>query len=174
MGTTLYVCIQIARERGIPQEILTSATNSLVAVNVCADFVYNRFQVALEVFKDIVCIRDSHRANDPSLAADNPPKNRCIDDLSPDEAYRWTRFTKEQLHLLLLHLRIPEWLPAVTGRYIITGEEVLLVALTRIATGDAFYDFIPSKFGGYNGPLPSSGLSTTFLLRFTTRLQVIQ
>jgi hypothetical protein len=36
MGTSLYVFIEIARERGgIPQEIFTSATNSLVAVHMC-------------------------------------------------------------------------------------------------------------------------------------------
>jgi hypothetical protein len=82
-------------------------------------------------------------------AENNTPKNRRIDDLSEDEAYRWTQFTKAQLHLLLLHLRIPEWLPEMPScRHIFTGEEVLLVALTRIATGDAFYDFVPSKFGG--------------------------
>jgi hypothetical protein len=115
---------------------------------VCAGFVYNRFQVASEALKDIVCIRESHRANDPSMQEDNLPKNRRIDELSPEEAYRWTRFTKEQLHRLLLHLRMPERLPAVAGQYIFTGEEVLLVCLTRIATGNNFYDFIPCKFGG--------------------------
>jgi hypothetical protein len=112
-------------------------------------FVYNCFKTVFQAFKDIVCIRTSHRATDPAVHAENnTPKNRRIDDLSEDEAYRWTRFTKAQLHLLYLHLRIPEWLPSTASRYIFTGEEVLLVALTRIATGDAFYDFIPSKFGG--------------------------
>jgi hypothetical protein len=33
-------------------------------------------------------------------------------------------------------------------QHVFTGEEVLLVCLTCIATGDAFYDFIPAKFGG--------------------------
>jgi hypothetical protein len=115
---------------------------------VFAGFFYNRFHIAFEAFKDIVCIRESHRANDPSVLAESSPKNRRIDDLSPEEAYRWTRFTKAQLHLLLLHLRIPEWLPGTASRWVFTGEEVLIVCLTRIATGDAFYDFIPSKFGG--------------------------
>jgi hypothetical protein len=151
MGTTLYIFIQIMTERGIPQEILASATNSLVAVYyMFAGFFYNRFHIAFEAFKDIVCFRESHRANDPSVLADNPPKNRRIDDLSPEEAYMWTRFAQAQLHLLLLHLCIPEWLPstATASRWVFTGEEVLLVCLTRIATGDAFYDLIPSKFGG--------------------------
>jgi hypothetical protein len=108
MGTLLYVFIEFARERGgIPLEIFTSASNSLAAVYMCAGFVYNRFQVASEALKDIVCIRESHRANSPSMQEDNVPKNRRIDDLSPEEAYRWTRFTKEQLHHLLLHLRMP-------------------------------------------------------------------
>ena len=148
MGTTLYIFIQIMTERGIPQEMLASATNSFLAVYVFAGFFYNRFHIAFEAFKDIACIRESHRANDPSVLAESSPKNRRIDDLSPEEAYRWTRFTKAQLHLLLLHLLIPEWLPSTASRWVFTGEEVLLVCLTRIATGDAFYDFIPSKFGG--------------------------
>jgi hypothetical protein len=82
------------------------------------------------------------------VLSDNPPKNRRIDDLSPEEAYRWTRFTQAQRHLLLLHLRILDWLPSTASRWVFTGEEVLFVCLTRIATGDVFYDFIPSKFGG--------------------------
>jgi hypothetical protein len=149
IGTTLYIFIQMATERGIPREFVVRARSCFVAVYMSACFVYtNGFKVFFQAFKDIVCIRASHRANDPAMQAENAPKNRRIDDLSPDEAYRWTRFTKAQLYLLLLHLRIPEWLPSTTNRYRFTGEEVLLVSLTRIDTGEAFYDFIPSKFGG--------------------------
>jgi hypothetical protein len=40
MGTSLYVFIEFARERGgIPQEIFTIAMNSLVAMHMCAGFV---------------------------------------------------------------------------------------------------------------------------------------
>ena len=34
-----------------------------------------------------------------------PPKNRAFADLSEEVAYGWTRFTKEQLIILFLHLR---------------------------------------------------------------------
>jgi hypothetical protein len=61
MGTTLFVFIRIAIERGAPQEILVSANKSLLAVYVYASFFYNQFRVTFAAFKDIVCVRESHR-----------------------------------------------------------------------------------------------------------------
>jgi hypothetical protein len=64
-----------------------------------------------------------------------PPRNRSINELLEDKAKELTRFTKDQLHLLLRHWRIPDLL--VTGpRYQFTSEEVLIVCLARIASGD--------------------------------------
>jgi hypothetical protein len=60
----------------------------------------------------------------------SPPKCRSIDEISEEEAKELTRFTKEQLLLLLLHWRIPDNL--MTGPwYHFTGEEILLICLSK-------------------------------------------
>jgi hypothetical protein len=78
-----------------------------------------------------------------------PPRNRAIDDLSEENAYAWTRFRKHQLRLLMVHLRIPN--TVVIGprhRYRFSGEEILIICLSRLATGDPWTRLIPSHFGG--------------------------
>jgi hypothetical protein len=52
-----------------------------------------------------------------------PPKNRSIDEISDEFAYTFTRFTKEQLRILFLHLRIPQVI-SIPNRHRFTGEEV--------------------------------------------------
>ena len=79
----------------------------------------------------------------------SPPRNRLIDDLSEEDAYSLTRFRKHQLRLSMVHLRIPN--RVVIGprhRYRFGGEELLIVCLARIATGDPWTRLIPSHFGG--------------------------
>ena len=76
-----------------------------------------------------------------------PPRNRTIDELSEEDAYALTRFRKHQLRLLMLHLRIPNTV-AIGPRYRFSGEELLIVCLTRFATGDPWTRLIPSHFGG--------------------------
>jgi hypothetical protein len=77
----------------------------------------------------------------------SPPRNRSIDEISEEKAKELTRFTKEQLRLLLLHWRMPDVI--VTGpRYQFTGEEVLLICLSKIATGDPWTRLIDGFFGG--------------------------
>ena len=76
-----------------------------------------------------------------------PPRNRSIDDLTENKAKELTRFTKDQLRILLVHWRIPE--TVIAGyRHKFTGEEVLLVSLSRIATGDPWTRLIDGNFGG--------------------------
>ncbi len=76
-----------------------------------------------------------------------PPRNRSINELSEDKAKELTMFTKDQLHLLLRHWRIPDLI--VTGPcYQFTGEEVLIVCLARIASGDPWTWLIDGFFGG--------------------------
>ncbi len=76
-----------------------------------------------------------------------PQKNRSINELSDSKAKELTRFTKEQLHILLIHWCIPE---TVVAGYChkFPGEEVLLVSLARIATGDPWTRLIDGNFGG--------------------------
>jgi len=79
--------------------------------------------------------------------AETPPRNRSIDELSEENAKSLTRFNKDQLHQLLLHWRIPAVI--VTGqRYSFTGEEVLIISLAKLATGDPWTRLIPGFFGG--------------------------
>ena len=66
----------------------------------------------------------------------HPNQNRTIDSLDPSFAYQYTRFTKDQLHLLKAHLRIPNSVYLPRRRYRFTGEELLVVCLAKIATGD--------------------------------------
>ena len=78
---------------------------------------------------------------------ETPPRNRSIDELSDEDARSLTRFNKEQLRLLLLHWRIPEVI-ITEQRYRFSGEEMLIVGLTKIATGDPWTRLIPGYFGG--------------------------
>jgi hypothetical protein len=87
------------------------------------------------------------RRNDLFPLVNAPPRNRSIDDLSEETAKQLTRFMKDQLRILLLHWRIPN--DIVTGpRYQFTGEEVVIVCLARIATGDPWTRLIDGFFGG--------------------------
>ena len=80
--------------------------------------------------------------------ANRPPINRIIDNLSESDALEFTRFRKSQLQLLLLHLRIPNIVITAPNRYRFTGEELLIVCLTYIASGMPWTYFIEYKFGG--------------------------
>ncbi len=99
----------------------------------------------------------------------SPPRNRSIDDLLEETAKQLTRFMKDQLHILLLHWRIPNVI--VTGpRHQFTGEEVVFVCLSRIATGDPWtrlIDGFVEEICG-DGHMHSDGSSTICLLCFTT------
>ena len=73
---------------------------------------------------------------------ETPPRNRSIDELSKENAKSLTWFNKDQLHQLLLHWQIPAVI--VTGQwYSFTGEEVLIVSLAKLATGDPWTRLIP-------------------------------
>jgi hypothetical protein len=78
-----------------------------------------------------------------------PPCNGTIDALSEKDAYAWTQFHKHQLRLLMVHLCIPN---IVVGgprqRYRFSGEELLAVCLSFLATGDPWTRLIPIHFGG--------------------------
>ena len=75
----------------------------------------------------------------------SPQRNRTIEELNDVDAREWTRFTKEQLRLLLLHLRIPLQVKVKECHY--TGEEMMIISLTKIATGCTYNDLFKNKFG---------------------------
>ena len=104
----------------------------------------NEMNVLTEVEVDIRALRSEDR---PPLVL-HPPKNRTIDELDPAFALGFTRFTKEQLHKLFVHLRLPNTVILPRRRYRFSGEEVLIICLARLATGDPWNRLIPSNFGG--------------------------
>ncbi len=78
--------------------------------------------------------------------AETPPRNRSIDELSDEDARSLTRFNKEQLRLLLVHWRIPEVI-ITEQQYRFSREEMLIVGLTKLATGDPWTRPLPGYFG---------------------------
>ncbi len=78
---------------------------------------------------------------------DTPPKNRSIDEISDEDAYRLTRFRRDQLRILLTHWRIPD-VVITQQRHRFTGEEILLVCLAKLGTGIPWTRLIPDNFGG--------------------------
>jgi hypothetical protein len=77
----------------------------------------------------------------------SPPKNRSIDEISEEFSYNFTHFTKEQLRLLMLHLRIPCFV-ITHDHHKFTEDEILIICLARLATGDPWTRLIPGNFGG--------------------------
>lgn len=77
-----------------------------------------------------------------------PIKNRRIDDLDANFAYQYTQFSKEQLHQLFTHLGLPTTVILPRRQYRFTKEEILVVCLAKLATGEPWNRLIPLNFGG--------------------------
>ena len=58
-------------------------------------------------------------------------RNRTIEEMSEDHCKSYTRFKKDELHQLYHHLRTPETF-RTPDRHSFTGEEALLIFLTRV------------------------------------------
>ncbi len=91
---------------------------------------------------DILIIRHNNRVYCPF-----PPKKKKIDELSEEDAYTWTHFTKSQLHQLYIHLCLPLNVTSPHWRAL-TGEEILIITLTMCDSGEAWIHMVPSKFEG--------------------------
>lgn len=83
-------------------------------------------------------------------------KNRIIEDLDEEWARTNTRFAKNELQLLLLHLHIPEYfIQEHRETHKLLGEIVLLISLVYMAHGTPFYNLVdlfggnPREFGIY-------------------------
>jgi hypothetical protein len=113
---------------------------------------YNKCLMMLCVYEVDLLIQDETnllflRRNELFPLINAPPRNRSIDDILEEMAKQLTRFTKDQLRLLLLHWRIPNVI--VTGpHYQFSGEEILLVSMAKIATGDPWTRLIDRFFCG--------------------------
>ena len=76
-----------------------------------------------------------------------PHMNRTIDSINKDvDCYYLTRFTKQQLKLLYLHLRIPKKFTAYNSHHF-DGEFVLILSLTYLASAENMKS-LTYKFGG--------------------------
>ena len=75
-----------------------------------------------------------------------PPINRRINDITDEWARTNTRFTKDELRQLILHLRIPLQFRLMLD-YVLAGETVLLISLVYMAHATPFY-LLDEKFGG--------------------------
>lgn len=96
---------------------------------------------------DVRALRRRHRGPLPI----QPPRNRTIAELTDDNADAWMRLNKEQLEQLLVHLRLKDRTfhigrPGRANR--VSGEEILLICLTRICTGKSYNDLVLDCFGG--------------------------
>jgi hypothetical protein len=83
---------------------------------------------------------------DRQVRKKKPPRNRTIQELDESDAYKWTRFTKEQLQDLLDGWRLPNDIRLKWGEKA-TGEEVVILSLTKKGTGKTFTD-LEKTFGG--------------------------
>lgn len=103
-----------------------------------------------DLYLESIVLRNRHLP--PPNTYTSPPINRTINSMSESDCLLWTRFTKPQLRKLFVHLRIPEGRINVLSfrpnnfRWF-TGEEILIISLTKLATGEAWFR-MTSKFGG--------------------------
>ena len=82
---------------------------------------------------------------EPGVVEDE--RNRTIDDMSEDHCKSYTRFKKHELRQLYLHLRIPETF-RTANRYLFTGEESMLIFLTRVGGTFQTWRSMEFIFGG--------------------------
>ena len=77
-----------------------------------------------------------------------PPKiRRTINSLSSDtEAELYTRFTRDELHVLFNYLRFPLGKVRVAG-HVFTTEEIFVFSLTFLSKGETFIS-MKDNFGG--------------------------
>jgi len=111
-------------------------------------FCYLRLDTLILEEQELVGITRDEGEAAVAREADTPPRNRSIEALSEGDAYRLTRFRKEQLQVLMVHWRIPAQVVTARNRYVFTGEEMLIICLTRLATGLSWTQLSKDVFGG--------------------------
>lgn len=76
----------------------------------------------------------------------SPEVKRTISSLTPEEAYAFTGFSKENLRKLLLHLRFPPLFEC--GGFVFSGESSLIMYLHQLRHGHSFLTMASDAFGG--------------------------
>ena len=91
----------------------------------------------------------SNRSTFSGLDNRFPPK-KCqhIDELSASECQSMTGLSTNQLKILFLHLRLPEFFLCTRYRYRFSGEEALLHFMVYIRTGETKLRLSSNYFGG--------------------------
>lgn len=88
---------------------------------------------------------------DPRNYVIEPKINRSFDEISDVRCLNLTRFTKTELRMLYPYLELPDSIPTNRG-YTFTGEECVLISLTRLFGPYRTWDSLEFAFGGrWNG-----------------------
>jgi hypothetical protein len=77
----------------------------------------------------------------------SPRRNRRIVDISGDDCYAWFGQNHSNMHLLVLHLRVPSTFTTPTGS-VYTGEECFMIYLYHEINGSPFTEMARFIFGG--------------------------
>ena len=77
----------------------------------------------------------------------SPRRNRRIVDISGDDCYAWFGQNHSNMHLLVLHLRVPSTFTTPTGS-VYTGEECFMIYLYHVIKGSPFTEMARFIFGG--------------------------
>ena len=80
-----------------------------------------------------------------------PPINRTIESLSDDKASMLTRFSKTDLHRIFACFNMPHTIRISNGNnrcYLMTGEEIFIFGVAKLAHGTTFIELCANIFGG--------------------------
>ena len=80
-----------------------------------------------------------------------PPINRTIESLSDDKAIMLTRFSKTDLIRIYACFNMPQTVRISNGlncSYLMTGEEIFIFSLAKLAHGTTFIELCATIFGG--------------------------
>jgi len=145
--TLLTVELSVALRDGDENKKEHITHNVIPLLLVYMEDIDARLVVCAEAELDITALRPEDR---PMLTY-RRHQYRTIASMDDEDARDWTRLSKSQLEDLLTHLRLRDQTFTVgrqghTSR--VTGEEMLLISLTRFCTGDSWKDMVRLRFGG--------------------------
>jgi hypothetical protein len=84
----------------------------------------------------------------------SPRRNRRIVDISGDDCYTWFGQNHSNMHLLVLHLKVPLTFTTPTGS-VHTGEEYIMIYLYHVIKGSPFTEMARYIWGGSSPPVGS-------------------
>jgi hypothetical protein len=104
MTCSVLVALILSSRNNAPHIVLQRLRILLTAtIALCAHSLHSTRSL-LRTARELLFVRRNERQRQDN----DPERKRTIDSLTDLEAYTWTRFSKNELFLLLLYLRIPE------------------------------------------------------------------